>query len=258
MKKIQDTRNILHRTMMPQYPSKKVPWDLTQFSQSLSAAMSCFPESHQQSEISSLSKVILVLGKARSHRAPNLGCTGSESPGWFDVSLKNSAWDVIHEWVHCCDEVANHQLPIAVAFWIIWIFSTEVCLSLMQNLMHIHCSTCSVILNAMATQHTCSLNGVYRPHWLVQWSRHCSHMHIPLNPPWLPGYISFVQTVLVILTMVGLFPDRPSTSSITEMFLLKTIFSSLARQYIEPSLMKKTSHALPVLSNFHYLSYFIW
>ena len=33
-----------------------------------------FPESHPWSEISSLSKVILVLEKARSHRAPNLGC----------------------------------------------------------------------------------------------------------------------------------------------------------------------------------------
>ena len=23
---------------------------------------------------------------------------------------------MMHEWVHCCDEAANHQLPIAVAF----------------------------------------------------------------------------------------------------------------------------------------------
>ena len=35
-----------------------------------------FPESHQWSEISSLSKVILVLGKAT-----NLGCRRAESPG---------------------------------------------------------------------------------------------------------------------------------------------------------------------------------
>ena len=39
-----------------------------------SATPSYFLESHQQSAISSLSKVILVLGKAKSHRAPNLGC----------------------------------------------------------------------------------------------------------------------------------------------------------------------------------------
>ena len=53
----------------------------------------------------------------------------------------------------------------------------------MQNLMQIHCSTCSVILNAMATQCTCSLNGVYCPHWLVQWSCHCSYMRIPVHSP---------------------------------------------------------------------------
>ena len=40
-----------------------------------------FPESHQQSEISPLSKVILILGKTKSHRVPNLGCRGPESPG---------------------------------------------------------------------------------------------------------------------------------------------------------------------------------
>ena len=43
---------------------------------------------HWQSKISSFSKVILVLGKARSRRVPNLGCRGAESSGWFDVSPK--------------------------------------------------------------------------------------------------------------------------------------------------------------------------
>ena len=64
-----------------------------------SAAPSYFPESHWWSEISSLSKVILVLGRASSCRAPNLGCRGAESPGLFDVSQNNSAPDVTHEWV---------------------------------------------------------------------------------------------------------------------------------------------------------------
>ena len=50
--------------MMPQSPSKFLgPWDLTQFFQLLSAAPLYFPESHGWSEISSLLKVILVLGK---------------------------------------------------------------------------------------------------------------------------------------------------------------------------------------------------
>ena len=48
-----------------------------------------------ESEISFFSKVILVSGTARSCREPNLGCRGAESPGWFDVSPKNSAWDMI-------------------------------------------------------------------------------------------------------------------------------------------------------------------
>ena len=33
-------------------------------------------------------------------------------------------------------------------------------------------------------------------------------MCIPVHSPWLPGYTDIMQTVLVILTMAGLFPDR--------------------------------------------------
>ena len=86
-----------------------------------------FPESHWCFEISSLRKVVLVLGKARSCRAPNLGCRGSESPRWFEVSPKNSAADMMHEQVHCHDAAPNHQLPIAAGFWIIQIVSMEEC-----------------------------------------------------------------------------------------------------------------------------------
>ena len=66
----------------------------------------------------------------------------------------------MHEWVHCRDEAANHQLPIAAAFGIIRIVSMEECSSLTQNSMQIQ----SAILNVTATQYTCSLNGVYCPH----------------------------------------------------------------------------------------------
>ena len=79
-----------------------------------------------------LSKVILVLGKARRHRAPNVVCTGAESPGDL-MFCKKTAWNVMHDWVCCCDEAANHQLPIAVAFWVIRIVSVEECSSLTQN-----------------------------------------------------------------------------------------------------------------------------
>ena len=128
-----------------------------------------------------------VLGKARSHRAPNPGFREAEPPGWFDILQKISAWDVMYEQAHCQDEAANHQLPTAVVFWIIQTGSAEECSSLMHNLMQICCSTCLVILNVMATQYTCSLNSIC-PHGLEQWSCYCSHIHILVHSPWPPGY----------------------------------------------------------------------
>ena len=125
-----------------------------------SAAPSYFPESHLWSEISSLSKVILIWGKARSLRVPNLGCRGAESPGWFDISPKNLSWDVMHEQAHLwwwgC------QSPVA-----------HIC-SLLNHLNSVHGGMFtlnakfdaelllySVILNTTATQYTCLLNGIY-------------------------------------------------------------------------------------------------
>ena len=106
----------------------------------------CFPKSHPWSEVSSLSKVILVLGKARSNRAPNLSCSRAKSPGWFDVSPKT-----LHKM--CCDEAAHHQLPTAAAFWIIQIVSVEEYSSLIQILMQMCCSTCSAIWMHSHTVH---------------------------------------------------------------------------------------------------------
>ena len=64
----------------------------------------------------------------------------------------------------CCrDEAANHQLPIAVAFWIIHIVAEEEYWSLMQTLRQIHCSTHSDILNVTATQYTCPLKASKAP-----------------------------------------------------------------------------------------------
>ena len=154
--------------------------------------------------------MILVLGKARSHRAPNLGYGGAESPRWFDVLPENSAEDVMHEWEgallwwSCQSPVAhsrgllNHLNSFHGGMF-----------KLKANLMQIHSSTHSVILNVTATQYTYSLNGVYRPHWLAQWSHHCTRMCIPVRSPGLPAYIDVTPTILVVLTMVGLFLDRP-------------------------------------------------
>ena len=148
-------------------------------------------------------------GKSQKFQGAKSGCRGAESPGWFVVLPKTYAWDVKHEQVPCNDEAANHQLPIATAFWVIWIVSVEECSSLMQNLMQICCGTHSVILNVTATQYTCSLNTISCPHWLVQWSHHCSHVCIPVHSPWLPGSTDVTQTVLIILTMAELSLDRP-------------------------------------------------
>ena len=79
----------------------------------------------------------------------------------------------------------------------------------MQNLMQMGCSTHSVVLNVISTQHTCSLNSTYHPHCLVHGGHHCSCTCLPGHSPWLPGYIDVVHTVLIILIMAGLFPDRP-------------------------------------------------
>ena len=141
--------------------------------------------------------------------APNLGGRETESPRWFDVSPKNSARDVIHEWSCCGDEAANHQLPIAAAFWIIQRASVEECSSLIQNLMHISCSTHSVILNVTATRYTCSLNSMYHSCWRIPCSHHCSCMHVPGHSPWLASYIDVTQTTLLMLKMAGHLPDRP-------------------------------------------------
>ena len=69
--------------------------------------------------------------------------------------------------------------------------------SLLYSLSHFECDGHTV--HTLTQWHLLS-------HWLVQWSRHCSCMHIPVHSPWLPGYIDVVQTV--ILTVAGLFPDR--------------------------------------------------
>ena len=145
--------------MLPQAPSKEAPWDLTQFSQLPSAALLYFLESYQWSEISYLSKVILVLGKTRSRRAPNLGCRRAESPGWLHVSQKNSAQDMMHVWAPC-DEAANLQLPIAAAFWTNWIVSAEERPRLMRNFKQICCTI-------LASHFEC--NG-HTLHMLTQWA----------------------------------------------------------------------------------------
>ena len=140
----------------------KACWDLIPFSQLPSAALTYFPESHLQPEISSLSKEILVLGKARSGRTPNLGCRGPESPGWFDVlpeklCTRHNAWAVVLWW-SCQSPVfrgfglRNHPNSFCGGMFKLNVkFDAD------------SCSACSVILNAMAIQCTYSHNSIYHP-----------------------------------------------------------------------------------------------
>ena len=133
---------------------------------------------------------------------------------------------MMHKLACCHDEVASHRLSISAAFWIILIVYTELeCSSLKQNLMEICCSTQSVILNVMVTQYTCSLKGIYL-HWLVQWSCHCSHVHIPVHSPWLPGYIDDAQIVLFILTMAGFFSGQALCVCWIRVFMFEPVSSS--------------------------------
>ena len=145
-------RNIVQKTMTPQSPSKQAPWDLTQFSQSSSAALSYFSESYGQSEISSLSKVILVLGKARVAGPQIWAVEGLShlSDLMFHQKTLHEMWCM--SGVHCRDEAANHQLPKAVSFWIICIVSMEECSSLTQHLMQIHTFKCDGHAVHMLTQ----------------------------------------------------------------------------------------------------------
>ena len=196
--------------MIPQSPSKWAPWDLTQFSQSPSAAPSYFSESHQQSEISTLAKIILVLRKSRSHRAPNLGCGRAESPEWFDVSPKNSAWDMMHEWARFHDEAANHWLPIAVGFWIIQIVSMEKCSSLMQNMMQICCST------YLLSDFKCNCHTVHMltkqclPPPLTSTVKLSLFTHVHSSPLSLvAGLHRYLTNRSHYITMAGFFPHRP-------------------------------------------------
>ena len=63
---------------------------------------------------------------------------------------------------------------------------------------------------------------------------------VPVHSPWLPGDTDVGQTILVILTMAGLFPDRPHTQNsfspiyLNEYFNIYCLitFASLLRNWL--------------------------
>ena len=69
------------------------------------------------SQILFLSTANLALGKAGSCREPNLGCRGTDRPGWCDVFPKKHTSEIKNGQLHCCDKAASYHLPKTAAFF---------------------------------------------------------------------------------------------------------------------------------------------
>ena len=121
---------------------------------------------------------------------------------------KKTAWDVMHERAHCHDEAASHQLPTAAAFWIIWIVSMEECSSLMQNLMHIHCSTHCLFECDGHTVHMLTQRRPLPP--LTSTVKSSLFVHVRSSPLSLAVRLHrcCMETVLIRLTELDFFLDR--------------------------------------------------
>ena len=168
-----------------------------------------FPESHWWCEISSLSKVILVLGKARDRRAPNLGCRGAESrhglmfrqklytkcDGWVGTL---SWWSCQSPVAHSCSLVNHPNSFHGAMFKLNTKFEAD---SLLYSLSHFEYHGHTV--HMLTPQHLLrSLTGTVK-------SSLFSHVHsIALS---LAARLHQCRTNHLTLTMAGHFVDRPHT-----------------------------------------------
>ena len=115
------------------------------------------------------------------------------------------AWAGTSPWWSCQSPVAhschllNHRNSFHTGmFWINAKFDADL---LLYSVGHFECDGRTV--HMLTPQHLL-------PAWLVQWSCHSLRMWtMTCHFPWLPGYISVAQTILIMLTMVGLFSVRP-------------------------------------------------
>ena len=149
------------------------------FSQLPSAALLYFSESHQQFEISSISKVVLFWGKARSHRAPLLGYRDAQSPWWFDICKKNctrrDAWAGMLLWWNCQSPVAhscrflNHPNSFCGGMFEL------------HAKFDVDSLLCSLILNVIATQYFVLTQG-YLLHPLTSTVKSPSFTHAYPSP----------------------------------------------------------------------------
>ena len=152
------------------------------------------------SEISSLSKVILVWGKARSGGAPNLGCRG----GWVTwviwcftkkLCTRREAWVGVLSWWSCQPPAAhscsllNHPNSFhGGMFKLNAKFDAD---SLLYLLSHFE--------RDGHTVHVLTEWHLLPPLTSTVKSSLFMHMH------WMPGYIHAMQTVLIMLIMAGFF-----------------------------------------------------
>ena len=100
---------------------------------------------------------------------------------------------MMHEQACYCDKAASHHLPIAAAFWIIWIVSAEECSSLMQNLI-------ADLLLYLLSHFECDSRIV---HMLTQWRlppplastvRSSLFMHVHSSPLSLAARLHWCRT----------------------------------------------------------------
>ena len=166
-----------------------------------------FPESHWWSEISSLSKVILVLGKARNGRVPNLGCKSGCQITWGiwcfakKLDMKHDArvgallwWSCQSPVTHSCS-LLNHLNSFHRGMFKLIAKSDG---DLFYWLSHFECDS--------HTEHMVSQRRLLP--LLTSTVKSLFMYALPVHSPWLPGYINVAQTVF-ILTVVWLFPGRP-------------------------------------------------
>ena len=170
-------------------------------------ASSYFPEYLWQSEISSLSKVILILGKARRCKAPNLDCGGLSHLRdlIFHHKTLHKTWciSVLLVWsyqlpfAHGCRLVYHPNSSHGGMFKLNAKFDADL---LLYSLSHLECNS-------------------YTVHVPIQWClpppmtstvKSSLFMHAHSTPLLLAARLhGLMQTILIILTMARLFLDGP-------------------------------------------------
>ena len=132
------------------------------------------------SQISSLSKAILALGKARSRIEPNMGCRGPDRLEWRDALPKKKS----------LREICRMDRRIVMK-------------KLICSFGHCECDGHTV--------HTLSQLPLTTD-WLAPRESDCSRMHSKVSSDWLPSYIKATRTVLEIFKTAGYFPDSPQVA----------------------------------------------